>query len=183
MLKTLLFALLLIGTAGVFFRLNRNVPFIPLSETEIQLPDSDSSQDIIHSLKIQDLPLPPYRKEIETGLFVTLGDRPSFTGRLLNRALPMVFSETEGSYTELEDLFQSKAPAGVDLRSEWVAPYLFPNRNLPSLRLRILQDPVTGEFNLSGGSVALPGSSLEAGYETDLNREEHRGVIQWRKSF
>jgi len=181
MLKFLL-ALLLIGTAVILYRLNRDETLAPLTEEGGLLPCPDFSQDVVF-LDIPDRPLPPYRTEIETGLFVTPANRPALSGRLLNRALPLVFSEPEGSYTDLGGLFQSKAPAGVDLRSEWVAPYLFPDRNLPSLRLRLLQDPVTGEFHLSGGSIALPSSSVEAGYETDLNREEHRGVIQWRKSF
>jgi hypothetical protein len=183
MLKAILFALMLIGAAGIFYRLNRDEAFVPLTEDGGLLPHPDFSQESPLPLDIPDRPIPPYRKETEPGLFVTPENRPALSGRLLNRALPLVFSETEGSYTDLGGLFQSKAPAGVDLRSEWVAPYLFPDRNLPSLRLRVLQDPATGEFRLSGGSVALPGSSFEAGYETDLNREEQRGILQWRKSF
>jgi hypothetical protein len=101
----------------------------------------------------------------------------------LNRALPLFFKGDEGSSTDIGELFQRGDPGTPELRSQWMLPYLFPGRNLPSLRLRVTYDPVTGEPRISGGFLASPRGSFEAGYEAEAGSEEYRATLQWKKSF
>jgi hypothetical protein len=101
----------------------------------------------------------------------------------LSRALPRLFEGKGGSYTNLGDLFQGDGSREIAFRSDWISPYLFRNRNLPTLRMRVIQNPQTGQYRISGSSLALPGTGLEAGYEAELNSEEYKAAIQWKKSF
>ena len=117
-------------------------------------------------------------------------DLPGFSSRqenfpemLINKALPKLLANKEGSYTNLTDLFKGDGSSSLDLRSDWMATHLFPNRTLPLLRMRINKDPLTGEYRISGGAIALPGTGIEAGYETEINSDERKATLQWKKSF
>ncbi len=115
---------------------------------------------------------------------------PAFSSRpkghpekIINKTLPKLLADKEGSYTNLTDLLNAKEPRTLDLNSNWLATRFFPNRTLPLMRMRVLQDPATGEYRISGGALALPGTGLEAGYEAELNSDERKATLQWKKSF
>ena len=92
--------------------------------------------------------------------------------------LPLLFETREDGAP-----IQSGSSRNLNIRSDWIAPYLFMDHTLPSLRMRLVTDPETGEIRISGGSFILPGTSLEAGYEIDPNTDEHKATLQWKKSF
>jgi len=96
----------------------------------------------------------------------------------LTLALPLLFETREDG-----SLIQGESSRNLNLRSDWIAPYLFLDHNLPILRMRLVTDPETGEILISGGTLALPVTGLEAGYETELNSEAHKATLQWKKSF
>lgn len=118
-----------------------------------------------------------------TGLPAFSSQQKSLSEKLVNKALPKLLAGKEGSYTNLTDLMNPGEPRELDLNSNWMAAHLFPNRTLPLMRMRVIQDPDTGEYLISGGALALPGTGLEAGYETELNSNEHKATLQWKKSF
>lgn len=103
--------------------------------------------------------------------------------KIMIKTLPALFSGEEGSYSDVTELFGGNSPRSTDLRSDWMTKHLLPGRNLPLLRMRILQDPFTGEYRISGGAVALPGTGLEAGYETESGTDDYKTTLQWKKSF
>lgn len=102
------------------------------------------------------------------------------TGRF--KTFPSVFKEQEGSSANFISLFGDD-PFGVDLRSDWMTSSFFPGRDLPVLRMKLIQDPNTGTYRLSGGGIELPGNGLEAGYETDPGTDDYKATLQWKKSF
>lgn len=110
---------------------------------------------------------------------VSSGGLSRVTEQSLNKALPLLFKGREGSYTNPGDLFRGNDSRQIALHSDWITPYLFQNRNLPVLRMRVIQDPATGQYRISGGSLALPGTGLEA----ELNSEEYKASLQWKESF
>jgi len=128
------------------------------------------SRDILRTDPIPGLPAFSSRPE----------SRPE---KLINKTLPKLMAGKEGSYTNLTGLFKGDGASSVDLNSNWMATRLFPNRTLPLLRMRIDEDPDTGEYRISGGALALPGTGLEAGYETEFNSDERKATLQWKKSF
>jgi hypothetical protein len=107
----------------------------------------------------------------------------SLSEKLVNKTLPKLLANKEGSYTNLTDLLTTGEPRKLDLNSNWMATHLFPSRTLPLMSMRVTQDPDTGEYRISGGSLAVPGTGLEAGYETELNSNERKATLQWKKSF
>lgn len=175
--------LLLCGGLWLFYRQISEPETVPPVKYHKNSPETEAlPEDPVP--EIGGLPVPAYRMGIPRELSVPPEDRPERSKQVLDKALPFLFSGSEGSHTNLSGLFQRDGPGGVDLRSEWIAPYLFPGRNLPTVRLRILRNPESGEYRVSGGTVALPWwSSFEVGYETDLSRDEHRSILQWKKSF
>ena len=110
-------------------------------------------------------------------------DREKRSEKLVNKALPLLLKEKLGSYTNLSDLFKSNAAQKMELRSDWIAPYLLPGHNLPDLRLRAIRNPETGDIQFSGGTITLPLTGFEAGYEEGLNADEHKTFLQWKKSL
>ena len=188
--------LLLCGGVWLFYRQIREPETVPPAkyhENSLELespPDDFSAIPEPETLpenpvpEIGGLPVPAYRRGVTRDLSVPPENRPERSEQVMGRALPFLFSGAEGSHTNLSGLFQRDESTRVDLRSEWLAPYLFPGRSLPIVRLRIIRNPEDGEYRVSGGTVALPWwSSFEAGYETDLSRDEHRSILQWKKSF
>lgn len=107
---------------------------------------------------------------------------PDSAPLLLGRASDWLV-DRQGSYGRVSDLFRSQQDPSLELRSDWIFPGLFPERTLPSLRMRVSRDPESGEYRLMGGGIALPGTGWELHYEQDPDREERRGVLQWRKTF
>jgi len=128
------------------------------------------TQTILRTAPIPDLPGFPDRQE-------------NLTERLINKTLPKLLAQKEGSYTNLTDLLKTGDPRTLDLNSNWMTTHLFPNRTLPLMRMRVIQDPDTGEYRISGGALTLPGTGLEAGYETGFNSDERKATLQWKKSF
>jgi hypothetical protein len=111
------------------------------------------------------------------------GRAETFRERVFTKALPKLIADKEGSYTNLSELFRSDGTVSVDLQSDWAARRLFPSRNLPALRVRIIKNPETGEYEPVGGALTLPGGSWEAGFEVDPARDENKATLQWKKSF
>lgn len=101
----------------------------------------------------------------------------------MNKTLPKLMDGKEGSYTNLTDLLKTGEPHKLDLNSNWTATHLFPNRTLPLMSMQVIQNPDTGEYRISGGTLALPGTGLEAGYEAEFNSDERKTTLQWKKSF
>lgn len=155
------------------------------------VPIPDSSATPVEQPYIFRIPVPqetPFSRDIQRkNPLPNLPARSSRPERLpeklANNALPKLFSGKEGSYTNLTDLLKGDGSSSVDLQSDWIASHLFPNRTLPLLSMRIDEDPDTGEYRISGGALALPGTGLEAGYEADLNSDERKATLQWKKSF
>jgi hypothetical protein len=102
---------------------------------------------------------------------------------LVRKKLTEWMADKEGSYTNLNELFQSGGTFSFDVHSGWVTDYLLPDHNLPSFRVRIIKNPETGEYEPVGGVLTLPGLPLEAGYETDPVTDENKATLQWKKSF
>ncbi|MBI9020425.1 MAG: hypothetical protein JEZ10_04125 [Verrucomicrobia bacterium] len=111
------------------------------------------------------------------------GSREPLPEKLIRKTGSKLLADKEGSYTNLTDVFRGNTAPSVELRSDWIAPYLFPGRPLPGLRMRVIKNPETGDYQLSGGALALPRTGLEAGYETELNSEEYKATLHWKKSF
>jgi hypothetical protein len=151
-----------------------NSSHTPEMRPHVEFPvsqESPFSRSIIRSSdQISDLPSFSDRRE-------------SLSGNLINRTLPKLLANKEGSYTNLTDLLKTGEPRKLDLNSNWMATHLFPNRTLPLMRMRVIQDSDTGEYRISGGALALPGTGLEAGYEAEFNSDEHKATLQWKKSF
>ena len=103
---------------------------------------------------------------------------PNNLEKPLTLVLPLLFEAREDGAP-----IQDGSSRNLNIRSDWIAPYLFPDHTLPSLRMSLVTDPETGEIRISGGSLILPGTSLEAGYEIDPNTDEHKATLQWKKSF
>ncbi|QHI70247.1 hypothetical protein [Tichowtungia aerotolerans] len=108
---------------------------------------------------------------------------PSLQDRLFSSPLTNTLQSRTGSYTNLSDLFQNDGSFSTELQSSWLTPYLFPNRTLPELRLRVVKDPETDQYRISGGALSLPQSGLEAGYELEMDNENYKATIQWKKEF
>lgn len=111
------------------------------------------------------------------------GQKESLSEKLAGKALPKMLTDKEGSSTDLSTLFRGNAASALDLQSDWVVPYLFPGCNLPNLRMRLMKNTETGQYRISGGALVIPLTGLEAGYETELNSEEYKATLQWKKSF
>ncbi|MDK2962713.1 MAG: hypothetical protein PWQ29_107 [Verrucomicrobiota bacterium] len=112
---------------------------------------------------------------------------PSFVEQameqVVNRTLPFLFKDKDGGYINPSDIFTESGSRGLTISSTWIAPYIDPKQSLPVLNIRILRNQKTGEYEISGGSVELPGTGLEAGYEIQPDSEEHRAILQWKKTF
>jgi hypothetical protein len=108
---------------------------------------------------------------------------PSSMEQAINRTLPVLLKDKDGSYINVSDIFTGSGSRGLDLSSTWIAPYIYPKQILPVWNIRILRNRKTGDYEISGGSVELPGTGLEAGYEIRSDSEEHRATLQWKKSF
>lgn len=107
----------------------------------------------------------------------------SLQEKLFSSPFTNALQRREGSYSELSDLFQGDGTFSADLQSSWLTPYLFPNLSLPELRVRVVKDPETGEYRISGGALSLPQSGLEAGYELEMDNENYKATLQWKKEF
>lgn len=116
-------------------------------------------------------------------LFVQSNSTKRFSNRFINQTLPRALKTREGSYTNLAELFTGKDSASIELKSDWITPYLFYGHRLQGIRLRIGKNPETDEYQFSGGSVDIPFTRFEAGYETELETEEYKATLQWKKSF
>lgn len=145
-------------------------PDEPSSDTRTPMPETPFLRTVLHTEPLAGLPGFSSRQE-------------SLSEKLINNTLPGLLAGKEGSYTNLTALLKTGEPRKLDLNSNWMATHLFPNRTLPLLSMRITQDPDTGEYRISGGTLALPGTGLEAGYEADLNSNERKATLQWKKSF
>lgn len=118
----------------------------------------------------------------DTPLEVPADPELGFPDHFFRAATPWVL-DRQGQYDRASDVFRSDEPTALELQSDWVALRLFPDQPLPSLRMRVQRDPESGEYQLIGGGIALPGTGWEFHYEEDPEREERRGVFQWKKSF
>ncbi|MGE4489154.1 MAG: hypothetical protein AB7E95_06395 [Kiritimatiellales bacterium] len=131
------------------------------------------------------IPLPP----LPVGRDAELRNRETFLPRsaqqswFLTNALARLLPGEDSSYTNFSDIFRGNGSKALDLNSGWVAGVLFPDRVFPTVSMRIIQDPDTGEYRISGGSIADPATGLEAGYEIDPDSEERKATLQWKKSF
>lgn len=101
--------------------------------------------------------------------------------QVLTQTLPGLFADKTGSFSTEELLQGGVQEFTVD--TGWITPLLSDNRDLPVLRMRVLKNPETGSYEITGGGLALPGTGLEAGAVTDLSSEEYKGYLQWKKSF
>jgi len=90
--------------------------------------------------------------------------------------------DRQGSYANLNDFLQS-GESGFTLSSGWGVERLFPDRKFPIMELNFTRDPLTRQYQLSGGTLKLPWSGLEAGYERLPDNEEQKARIQWKKEF
>jgi hypothetical protein len=175
----LLILMVLSGVIAILHFLPQPVP-VPDSPNEpvaqpyiFRLPapqETPFSRDLLRKRPLPNLPLYSSRSE-------------PLPEKLANKALPKLLAGKEGSYTNLTDLFKGNESPSVDLRSDWIASHLFPNRTLPLLQMRINEDPDTGEYRISGGALTLPDTGFEAGYEAGLNNDERKATLQWKKSF
>jgi hypothetical protein len=172
--------LILLVLSGLITVLHVRIPPVPNSSHTPEIPlygefpasqESPFSRSIVRSSdQIADLPS-------------FSGRRESLSANLINRALPKLIANKEGSYTNLTDLLKTGEPRKLDINSDWMATRLFPNRTLPLMSMRVIRDPDTGEYRISGGALALPGTGLEAGYEAEFNSDERKATLQWKKSF
>ena len=110
-------------------------------------------------------------------------ERTPLPKQLINKALPGMLESRTGSYTTVSGPFQNRDPSPIGLRSDWIMPRLFPKKSIPSVHLRIIKDPATGDYHPVGGSLRLPGTGFEANYETKLNSKDHEATLQWKISF
>ncbi len=124
---------------------------------------------------IEPLPIPFYMQGNDSKLPSGFMEPTRIFEQTLNTVLP----QQEGNYSSVKDIDSRY----VDLRSDWITPHFFPTHNLPVARLRVIQDTDTGEYHISGGTIALPGTGLEVGYGATPGGEGREAVIQWKKSF
>jgi hypothetical protein len=156
----------------------------PVPDSGNKQPESEAGQKNKPAIFSPSDTLPvPYYRSADSNLRVVPANQEMFRNRWINRNLTNMLKNRTGSYTNLTDIMQRSGPSAMDLRSSWLTPRLFPDRTLPSLRMRVVQDPETGRYYISGGAIGLPRSGLEAGYESDLNREDYKATLQWKKSF
>jgi hypothetical protein len=157
------------------------------TETMAQEPDESSPSPITSNTSSSTVETgiskPRFFVESRPEQFIRSAREQPLPKRVLMKKLPELLAEKEGSYTNLNDLLKHDGTFSVDLRSEWATRYLFPGRSLPNLRVRISENPETGEYQPAGGALTLPGGSLEAGYEVNPETEESKATLQWKKSF
>lgn len=103
-------------------------------------------------------------------------------GQTLQQRLPSLFAGKTGSYTTRE-LMSGGATQEFTVSTGWITPLFDRRGRLPVLSMRVLKNPETGSYEIKGAGIALPGSGLEAGAESELTSEEYKAVIQWKKSF
>lgn len=143
--------------------------------------------------KADDRTQPVYREALppqDISYTRPLSELPEFSGpeesafeKVITKNLPLFLTGKEGISTNPAGIFQAGNLSSLHLRSEWVTANLFPTRTLPLMSIRIRQAPDTGEYRISGGTLALPGTGLEAGCEAELHSDEYKATLQWKKSF
>ncbi|MCU0857700.1 MAG: hypothetical protein MUC65_04775 [Pontiellaceae bacterium] len=187
-------ALLLLGAVIVLVCISLNqsgvrpdspAPVLQPPGTELpQIRDFDPEILSLQKKPPDEVPAPkPRYSEPVPKQSVPLNRNQDLSEQFMIRALPALFNSQEGSASDAAELFGGGGPRNVELNSEWLIKHLISSQALPSLRLRVLQDPFTGEYRISGGAVALPGSGLEAGYETETDSDGYKATLQWKKSF
>lgn len=135
--------------------------------------------------KADDRTQPVYREALppqDISYTRPLSALPAFSGpeessfeKMITKNLPDLLAGKEAGFTA--------GPTSLSLRSEWITANLFPARALPWMSIRVVQDPDSGKYRISGGTLALPSTGLEAGYEAELNSDEYKATLQWKKSF
>lgn len=177
---TVLLLLLLLTGLLWFVRIPlKTVPIFGTSET-VAIPEPEDAAGPI----LQEWPVPSYQQAFSNlPVIEPTVEQGRFHDRLFNSPLTNSLKSRSGSYTNLSDFFQGDATFSADLQSRWLLPYLFPDRDLPELRMRITKDPETGEYRISGGGLSLPKTGLEAGYEVEFGSDEHKATLQWKKEF
>jgi hypothetical protein len=147
-----------------------------------RLPSRPAAEPLGEPAGLEEVEIPPFysafTRDHATGSPAEFQTPPDKLEQSLTLVLPLLFKTTEDGAP-----IQGESSRNLNIRSDWIAPYLFLDHTLPSLRMGLVTDPATGEIRISGGSLILPGTSLEAGYGIDLNTEEHKATLQWKKSF
>ena len=184
--KTIILMLFLLLLCGVLWFVH-NPPPLPQPETAapetVELVQSASTSTVPSATAETGFSKVPFFTGPLPDLSVNSGSGGPFREWVATKELSKLLADKEGSYTNLNDLFRGDGTFSVDLRSEWATRYFFPNRRLPGLRVRIIRNPETGEYEPAGGTLILPGGSLEAGYEVNPSTDENKATLQWKKSF
>ena len=147
-----------------------------------RLPSCPAAEPVGEPAAPEEVEIPPFHsvftRDHAAGFPAEFQTPPDKLEQSMTLVLPLLFEPREDGAP-----IQGGSSRNLDIRSDWIAPYLFMDHTLPSLRMRLVTDPETGEIRISGGSFILPGTSLEAGYEIDPNTDEHKATLQWKKSF
>ena len=179
----LLLLLVLSGVAGLIHFLPQTTPHPGKSEhQQPAVSESSKEREQVSSNKSLNF-TGNFPTNQRSNTFIQPKARTPFPKQLINKTLPGMLESRTGSYTAVSGPFQNRGPSPIGLRSDWVMPRLFPKKSIPSVHLRIIKNPVTGEYQPVGGSLRLPGTGFEANYETKLNSEDHEATLQWKISF
>lgn len=93
------------------------------------------------------------------------------------------FANDAMSFRHDDSMLYSEAPNILNLRSDWLAPVLFPDQAIPSLQIQVRRDRQTGEYRMIGAGIGLPSRRWEIHYQQDPDQSEQKGFLQWRKPF
>lgn len=177
----LLLLLVLCGIFAVLRFLPQPVPHVEIPQTPE--PHRPPPQETATPIQPEPRPFAVWQTNLQTDSLTLSAQNKNHPKALFDKHLPALLTGKEGSYSNLTDLFQNSGSTPVNLRSDWITPYLLPGRSLPSLRMQFIKNLETGEYQPSGSMIALPGKGLEAGYEVSPGTDEQKATLQWKKSF
>ena len=110
---------------------------------------------------------------------VPLFQQKPYAQSLLEQLDPELFRKYEGSYTfnELRARNAAETPS-VSVNSSWVF-----GGSAPQAGLTVQRNPLTGQYEVSGGELFLPNSGMGLSYEKDAESGETRTYLNLKKEF
>jgi hypothetical protein len=102
----------------------------------------------------------------------------SFSETLLSMIDPEVLEKYEGSYTTDELREGNDAPPTYKLKSSWLT-----GSDAPSVGIHIERNPATGNYEVSGGEIFLPGSGVGMSFDDDRESGESKTFLNWKREF
>ncbi|MDH3981441.1 MAG: hypothetical protein OES84_00910, partial [Kiritimatiellaceae bacterium] len=102
----------------------------------------------------------------------------SYTESLLSMIDAESLKKYEGSYS-LEDLQNQESGSSLlNLNSSWIT-----GGDIPQVGVHVARNPITGNYEVSGGELFLPNPGMGVSYERIEESGETRTFLNWKREF